>query len=82
MLRNKEPELAENIDSSFGCFELGFYRVSFVFGSRHPILVHREVSSLAIIKTVADTLFLVIQNSQTEKIKIFFEANLKDFLIA
>ena len=31
MLRNKEPELAEKIDSSFGCFDLGFYRVNFVF---------------------------------------------------
>ena len=39
MLRNKEPELAENIDSSFGCFEIGFYRVRFVFGSRHLIFV-------------------------------------------
>ena len=39
MLRNKEPERAENNDSSFGCFELGFYRVNFVFGSRHLILV-------------------------------------------
>ena len=25
----------ENIDSSFGCFDLSFYRVIFVFGSRH-----------------------------------------------
>ena len=40
MLRNKEPELAEKIDSSFGCFDLGFYRVNFVFGSRHLIIVH------------------------------------------
>ena len=39
MLRNKEPELAEKIDSSFGCFDLGFYRVNFVFGSRHLIIV-------------------------------------------
>ena len=39
MLRNKEPELAEKIDSSFGCFDLGFYRVNFVFGSRHLIRV-------------------------------------------
>ena len=39
MLRNKEPELAENIDSSFEWFDLVFYRVIFVFGSRHLILV-------------------------------------------
>ena len=39
MLRNKEPELAEKIDSSFGCFDLGFYRVNFVFGFRHLIIV-------------------------------------------
>ena len=39
MLRNKEPELAEKIDSSFGCFDLGFYRVNFVFGSRHLVIV-------------------------------------------
>ena len=39
MLRNKEPELAEKIDSLFGCFDLGFYRVNFVFGSRHLIIV-------------------------------------------
>ena len=39
VLRNKEPELAEKIDSSFGCFDLGFYRVNFVFGSRHLIIV-------------------------------------------
>ena len=39
MLRNKEPELAEKIDSLFGCFDLGFYRVNFVFGSRHLIRV-------------------------------------------
>ena len=39
MLRNKEPELAEKIDSSFGCFDLGIYRVNFVFGSRHLIIV-------------------------------------------
>ena len=42
MLRNKEPELAEKIDSSFGCFDLGFYRVNFVFGSRHLIIVLRS----------------------------------------
>ena len=42
MLRNKEPELAEKIDSSFGCFDLGFYRVNFVFGSRHLIIVHAQ----------------------------------------
>ena len=40
MLRNKEPELAENIDSSFEWFDLVFYRVIFGFGSRHLILVH------------------------------------------
>ena len=39
MLRNKEPELAENIDNSFEWFDLVFYRVIFVFGSRHLILV-------------------------------------------
>ena len=39
MLRNKEPELAENIDSSFEWFDLVFYHVIFVFGSRHLILV-------------------------------------------
>ena len=43
MLRNKEPELAEKIDSSFGCFDLGFYRVNFVFGSRHLIRVPRHL---------------------------------------
>ena len=43
MLRNKEPELAEKIDSSFGCFDLGFYRVNFVFGSRHLIIVPKPV---------------------------------------
>ena len=43
MLRNKEPELAEKIDSSFGCFDLGFYRVNFVFGSRHLIIVRSSV---------------------------------------
>ena len=32
MLRNKEPELAENNDSSFGWFDPGFYRVRFVTG--------------------------------------------------
>ena len=42
MLRNKEPELAENIDSSFEWFDLVFYRVIFVFGSRHLILVLGE----------------------------------------
>ena len=39
MLRNKEPKLAENIDSSIGRCDLGFYRVNFVFGSRHLIIV-------------------------------------------
>ena len=43
MLRNKEPELAENIDSSFGWFELGCYRVSFVFGSWSLILVRANI---------------------------------------
>ena len=37
MLRNKEPELAENIDSSFGGFELGFYRFRFVFWLLPPL---------------------------------------------
>ena len=45
MLRNKEPELAEKIDSSFGCFDLGFYRVNFVFGSRHLIIVQPHQSA-------------------------------------
>ena len=39
MLRNKEPERAENIGSSFEWFDLGFYRVRFVFGSWNLILV-------------------------------------------
>ena len=39
MLRNKELERAENIDSSFEWFDLGFYRVRFVFGSWNLILV-------------------------------------------
>ena len=40
MLRNKEPELAGNIDSSFGCFQLGFYRAGFVFGSCPLCFLH------------------------------------------
>ena len=46
MLRNKEPELAEKIDSSFGCFDLGFYRVNFVFGSRHLIIADFESEAI------------------------------------
>ena len=46
MLRNKEPELAEKIDSSFGCFDLGFYRVNFVFGSRHLIIVRKNTGNI------------------------------------